>query len=82
VLAFNEKRPCARGLINSGIYILERTRMNWNGLGSHFSWEHDVLEPRVGREKIGATVAPGAFIDIGVPDDYNRAQIAIPEWIR
>lgn len=76
VRGFSEKRPDAGpGLINAGVYVLERQVFDLAPAAARFSLESEVLEPHAGSGIFAAYVAKGArFIDIGVPDDYARAQ--------
>ncbi len=74
VRAFCEKGCSGPGWINGGTYILGtelRARLQSDGA---FSFEHDVLVPEVGRIRPLAFRASGLFIDIGIPEDYLRAQ--------
>jgi D-glycero-alpha-D-manno-heptose 1-phosphate guanylyltransferase len=43
-------------------------------LGQPFSLETDFLAKVVGRQRFDLFVTHGHFIDIGVPEDYARAQ--------
>ena len=75
VNAFKEKAPCRRGFINGGIYLVRREL--FNGFEEEkFSFEQDFLMPRVeeGNIKLCAFKSEGYFIDIGIPEDYYRAQ--------
>lgn len=72
VVAFREKETGAAGLINVGCYLLRRDALG--DMPEKFSFEHDWLEPRAGTGSLLASEADGTFIDIGVPEDYRRAQ--------
>jgi D-glycero-alpha-D-manno-heptose 1-phosphate guanylyltransferase len=66
------------GLINSGVYLLSPRLFDGHDLPASFSLERDFL-PRVAREgRIAGFVTDGWFIDIGVPEDYDRAQTELP----
>ena len=80
VTAFHEKAPCKEGLINGGVYALDRSRLDLCGLPERFSFEKEVLEPGAAIGEIGGWVSDAYFIDIGVPEDYELAQWAIPAW--
>lgn len=80
VTAFHEKQPCAEGLINGGVYAIDRSLLDLSGLPEKFSFEKDVLEPGAAKGQIGGWVSDAYFIDIGVPEDYETAQWAIPGW--
>lgn len=73
IRTFREKRYCEQGLINGGIYLLDRQRGLFDGLGGRFSFETEVLQARVDDTVLQGCVSDGYFIDIGVPEDYARA---------
>lgn len=81
VTAFHEKKPCKEGLINGGIYAIDRTRLNLSDLPQKFSFEKEVLEPGAAIGQIGGWISDAYFIDIGIPEDYQKAQWAIPAWL-
>jgi D-glycero-alpha-D-manno-heptose 1-phosphate guanylyltransferase len=63
-------------LANGGIYMMRRDALidlPWQP-GEKLSLEDDLF-PHVGQSKhqIAGLVSEGDFIDIGVPDDYQRA---------
>lgn len=72
VLSFREKAYCTAGVINAGIYLLQRGVLK--SFPDVFSFEHDFLEEVVNHDAIRAVECAGLFIDIGVPEDYMRAQ--------
>ena len=74
ILSFNEKKYCEEGLINGGVYVISKNARIFEGLGEKFSFETAVLEPQCARHQLLGVVQNGYFIDIGIPDDYNRAQ--------
>ncbi len=63
-----------KGLINSGIYILNRQAFNTTTSEGKFSLEMDFLEPLSCKNEIFAQVSSDYFIDIGIPKDFERAQ--------
>jgi D-glycero-alpha-D-manno-heptose 1-phosphate guanylyltransferase len=77
VVGFEEKGRSGAGWINAGVYVLSR-RLAWPaGLGARFSFETDVLAAEVGRLRPAAFPVNGFFLDIGVPEDLDRAQTAL-----
>lgn len=72
VVRFVEKQPMDEGLINGGIYLIQRGALDWSSFSKNFSLEQDLLPQYLG--KIQAMVFDDYFIDIGVPEDYNKAQ--------
>lgn len=79
VTGFREKAPCAEGLINGGIYAIDRSQLDMSLYPKKFSFEQDVLEPLSDLFLVAGRVLNGYFIDIGVPEDYERAQRELPE---
>ncbi|MDX1411728.1 MAG: sugar phosphate nucleotidyltransferase, partial [Nitrospirales bacterium] len=74
VVAFQEKGRQGVGLVNAGVYVIRPTLFSDGRFGKAFSFEKDVLQ-RHGRELcLRAYVSNGYFIDIGTPEDYDRAQ--------
>ncbi len=76
IAAFREKDPEPKpGLINAGIYALERSVFGLAGAEKKFSFEQAVLQAHAATAGFAGYIASGAlFIDIGVPDDYHHAQ--------
>ncbi len=75
VLRFVEKQSASgAGFINGGIYLLPKSLFAGFGVGERFSFEKDILEKRVPVQPFYADVSDGYFIDIGIPEDYMRAQ--------
>jgi D-glycero-alpha-D-manno-heptose 1-phosphate guanylyltransferase len=72
VTGFKEKQYYSHGLINGGLYILNRSRFLSHDWPEKFSFEKDYLEEKKGR--FAASIQNGYFIDIGVAEDYNKAQ--------
>jgi D-glycero-alpha-D-manno-heptose 1-phosphate guanylyltransferase len=70
---FKEKQFCADGLINGGIYIINKTNLLSEDLPEKFSFETEVLQPSANKSLIHGFIFDNYFIDIGVPDDYIRA---------
>ncbi len=76
VTAFVEKADAAGpGLVNGGLYVIERSTLELIPEGRPASLEREVLPRLVGRGLRGV-VLDGFFIDIGVPHDYLRAERA------
>jgi NDP-sugar pyrophosphorylase family protein len=73
------KSSAAGTLINAGIYALNRDVLEHiPPAPPPVSFERDTLPSLIGRGLFGF-VSTGFFIDIGVPDDYQRAQVEIPK---
>jgi D-glycero-alpha-D-manno-heptose 1-phosphate guanylyltransferase len=82
VIAFAEKGVAGPGTINGGVYLVPRDLLDGFEPGRAFSIESDFFTPQAGRRTIRAFVARGRFIDIGVPDDYARAQSLLAPFAR
>jgi D-glycero-alpha-D-manno-heptose 1-phosphate guanylyltransferase len=77
ITAFEEKGRSGAGLINGGVYAM-RTEFPWPlHLPPSFSFERDVLVPEVHRLGPLAFHVDGYFLDIGIPEDLDRAQIEL-----
>lgn len=74
VTGFEEKRHYAEGLINGGCYLVDRAALLQKGFPEKFSFEKDYLEPAAATGQLAAAVHEGYFIDIGIPEDFQRAQ--------
>ncbi|MFY8127805.1 MAG: nucleotidyltransferase family protein [Chitinophagaceae bacterium] len=75
ITQFNEKRYCENGLINTGIIAFKKSvfQDKTKHLPKNFSFEKDFLEPNVQFLKVTGYIAAQYFIDIGVPEDYYKA---------
>ncbi|MFT3678841.1 MAG: nucleotidyltransferase family protein [Ferruginibacter sp.] len=74
VVSFKEKQFYTEGCINGGVYMLNVPRFLQEDLPVKFSFEKDYLEKQVGKQKLYGIVQDKYFIDIGIPEDYARAQ--------
>jgi len=74
VNGFLEKGAGGQGLINAGCYVLPTNILNGFEMGQAFSLETDFLAKAVVTQQFDLFVTQGHFIDIGVPEDYARAQ--------
>ena len=74
ILKFKEKKYCHEGLINGGIYIARREYVSSWKMPEVFSLEKDILEKEAGKLILNGMVFDDPFLDIGVPDDYAKAE--------
>lgn len=74
VLKFVEKKKASNVLINTGFYIIDKTKISFSDLPNVFSLEKDFFENESIRDLLFASVEQGDFIDIGIPDDFKLAQ--------
>lgn len=78
IIRFNEKKLCHDGLINGGIYLVNRQFFGSEQLPEIFSLERDLLEKEAGTSIIKGLIFDELFIDIGLPEDYKRAASVLP----
>ncbi|RQO32477.1 D-mannose-1-phosphate guanyltransferase [Taibaiella sp. KBW10] len=71
---FEEKKPCTSGLINGGVYLLNNVPQIFEHLPKQFSLEQDFFEIEATAQSLKGCIADDYFIDIGVEEDYYRAQ--------
>lgn len=76
IIGFEEKQYKSEGLINGGIYLLNQTLFDGlpKALPHRFSFESDFLEVYLSQLNVYGFTSSGYFIDIGIPEDYRRAQ--------
>ena len=74
ILAFLEKSPRIQsGLINAGIYLLERNVVKEIPEVKRISLEREIFPDLVGKGLYGVR-CEGPFIDIGTPESFNKAE--------
>jgi D-glycero-alpha-D-manno-heptose 1-phosphate guanylyltransferase len=76
IVSFKEKsETTAPGLINGGVYILnKKLYLSSTRAGKNFSIENDFFAAKVSQLNIKGFEFNGYFIDIGIPEDYLKAQ--------
>ena len=74
VTGFGEKKFHKDGLINGGVYALSVASFLQKSFPGNFSFERDYLEKDYRGGKFLALISDAYFIDIGIPEDYQRAQ--------
>jgi D-glycero-alpha-D-manno-heptose 1-phosphate guanylyltransferase len=75
IIQFAEKNESAGpGLINGGVYIIEKTFLMEPCYRGKFSLEKDCFERCYGNSKMYGFPSDGYFLDIGIPEDYEKAQ--------
>ncbi len=73
IIGFSEKGGVGAGWINAGCYHLDQQVLAALPTGA-FSFESEVLAPAVAHGHVAGLPFEGRFIDIGVPEDFQRAQ--------
>ena len=79
VLSFGEKAAAGPGLISGGVYAMRKKALYFLPEGRS-SIERDLFPLLVESGRLGGQVYNGFFLDIGLPEMYNSAQILLPEW--
>ena len=75
ITSFKEKQFVKEGLINGGIYWLKKSFLESFNSGQKFSFEQDLMEKEVGIGQISGFISDNYFIDIGIPEDYKKANV-------
>lgn len=79
IIAFKEKDEKGPGFINAGVYLINPDLFSQFNLPLQFSFEKDFMLPFATKLKPQAFFVNDYFIDIGIPDDYLRAQVELPQ---
>jgi D-glycero-alpha-D-manno-heptose 1-phosphate guanylyltransferase len=80
IIKFSEKKFLEQGLINGGVYVMDKEAFckievqSEKLLPRKFSFEQDILEKQIHFLKLYGKTFSNYFIDIGIPQDYERAQ--------
>lgn len=73
VIGFEEKKFQEQGLINAGVYCIQKRLKEYFPTQTKFSFETDFLEKQYSNFKVFGYVSNSYFIDIGIPEDYQKA---------
>lgn len=69
------------GAINAGVYLIDKEYfLSETPAKTPFSIEKDLFMQKAGKKEMFAMKASGYFIDIGIPEDYSRAQNEFKEF--
>lgn len=82
IIKFNEKKAVKQGFINGGVYVIDKQSFESLGLPTKFSFEKEVLEKETVHWNMQALICQNYFIDIGIPEDYAKAQEELPNQIK
>ena len=74
IASFKEKQHYESGLINGGVYALNVAGFLKEELPQKFSFEKDYLEQYFDKRKMYGLIQDEYFIDIGIPEDFEKAQ--------
>jgi D-glycero-alpha-D-manno-heptose 1-phosphate guanylyltransferase len=81
IVRFEEKGRTGSGWISAGTYVLARNLAWPPGLAEKFSIERDFFVPEVARLRPAAYKVDGFFLDIGIPEDLDRAQTELAQYL-
>lgn len=81
VTRFRERGNGGPGLINGGIYMISVETLRDHAPAPPFSLEKDFLEKHVQRLQVVGVPFDAFFIDIGTPEDFDRAQHELPRHL-
>lgn len=83
VTRFEEKSFSKAGFINGGIYMLNKAVSGFlNEYSMPFSFEKDFMQHNIQRINILPYISESYFIDIGIPEDYEKAKKEAPFLLR
>lgn len=75
ITGFAEKgKQHGSGVINGGIYLFDKSLLLDAGLPGRFSLEKDFFEKQYNAVAMYGVAFDAYFLDIGVPDDFKKAQ--------
>jgi D-glycero-alpha-D-manno-heptose 1-phosphate guanylyltransferase len=74
ITSFEEKQHRKTGLINGGVYIINKEAFLAKQLPEKFSFEHEYLDRFLKERKFYGFKCTDYFIDIGIPADYAQAR--------
>jgi D-glycero-alpha-D-manno-heptose 1-phosphate guanylyltransferase len=80
VHSFAEKTYREYGLINGGVYIIHKNLLAGKEWPEKFSFEKEFLEKKANRLMFAGFSCDQYFVDIGIPEDYARAEKELPRW--
>ena len=81
IVGFHAPGENLDGPINAGVYVFSRKVVEALPEGK-VAFETESFPQLVARGAMFGRIFDGHFIDIGVPDDFERAQTALPQWVR
>jgi len=79
VTGMAEKTSPGPGIVNAGCYLVARDQFGDFAAPRAFSFENDYLAAILPTAAFAVLVSDGPFIDIGIPEDYARAQILLAD---
>ncbi len=80
IVGFAEKGLSGPGWISAGTYVLAKNLVWPPALKEKFSIETDFFAPEIGSLRPNAYKVDGYFLDIGIPEDLDRAQTELAQF--
>jgi len=80
IMAFEEKKYLDHGNINGGAYLLNKEKFLARAWPDIFSFETDYLQQDSGANAFFGVIQDRYFIDIGIPEDFNKAQVDLKHF--
>jgi D-glycero-alpha-D-manno-heptose 1-phosphate guanylyltransferase len=74
IVSIQEKGNNGEGLVNGGVYLIDRQKLLETSPGEVFSFEKEILPRWIAERQVAGVPSSSYFIDIGIPADYQRAQ--------
>jgi D-glycero-alpha-D-manno-heptose 1-phosphate guanylyltransferase len=74
---FEEKGIKGSGVINAGCYVFQKNELESYSIETNFSIEYDYFIKNYATKKIPVIITNSKFIDIGIPEDYEKAQLEL-----
>ena len=81
ITLFREKDDTGSGLINGGIYFVDRLIFQFAPEGV-YSFEEYIIKTSLKLKGVYGLECKGYFIDIGIPNDLIRARKELPKVIK
>lgn len=82
IVSFQEKKYKNHGKINGGVYVVNKNIFNKIEMPKKFSFENDFMIKYINYLKLYGFISDAYFIDIGIPKDYERAQIELSAYMQ
>ena len=77
IVSFNEKKYCKDGNIDGGVYLINKNIYTAFEIRKKFSF-NDFIIKNLKNIKAGSILCDELFIDIGTPEDYEKALKVLP----
>jgi len=75
ITSFSEKGTASLTLINGGVSLIDKEKFEKRHFAKKYSFEKDYLEKIVQQKCISGIAYDSYFLDIGIPESYEKAQI-------